>query len=234
LWIETEHTRRNLPLLADLACRSPGIAVAEFDRIGMITQTRLLNRRGFTLVEMLIVVALTGVIAAIAIPMMGNTLGFFRLSGDARNLSNAIALSKMRAASVFSRVRVYIDRGNRTFHMETWDTATNKWVAETGTTSLSQGVVFSFLGVTDPPPNTQGTIAEAQTCRDNAGNPVLNTSCVIFNSRGTPIDAVTAAPLVDAVYITDNTAVYGITIAATGMVRTWKTPPNATPTWVLQ
>jgi prepilin-type N-terminal cleavage/methylation domain-containing protein len=200
----------------------------------MITRKRLLNRRGFTLIEMLFVVALTGVIAAIAIPMMGNTLGFFRLSGDARNLSNAFALSKMRAASVFSRVRVYIDRTTRTFHMETWNSTTNQWVAENGNTTLSQGVVFSFLAVTAAPPNTQGAIAEAATCRDNAGNPVLNTSCVIFNSRGIPIDAVTASPLVDAVYITDNTAVYAVTIAATGMVRTWKTPPNAAPAWVLQ
>jgi prepilin-type N-terminal cleavage/methylation domain-containing protein len=200
----------------------------------MITRKRLLNRRGFTLVEMLFVVALTGVIAAIAIPMMGNTLGFFRLSGDARNISNAIALSKMRAASVFSRVRVYIDRTTRTFHMETWNSTTNQWTAETGNTSLSQGVIFSFLSVSSAPPNTQGTIAEAATCRDNAGTLVLNTSCVIFNSRGIPIDSTTASPVVDAVYVTDNTAVYAITISATGMVRTWKTPPNAVPSWVLQ
>jgi hypothetical protein len=95
-------------------------------------------------------------------------------------------------------------------------------------------VNLAFNPVTTAPPNTQGTIAEAQTCRDNVGNVVANTSCVIFNSRGIPIDGVTASPTVDAVYLTDGTAVYGVTISATGMVRTWKTPPNATPSWVLQ
>lgn len=200
----------------------------------MITRARPLDRRGYSLIEVLFVVALTGVIAAIAVPMMGNSLGFFRLSGDARSLSNAIALSKMRAASVFSRVRVYVDQSGKSFHLETWNSATNQWVADTGNTYLSQGVTFAFNPVTAAPPNTQATIQEAQLCRDNLGATIANTSCVIFNSRGIPIDGATASPVVDAVYVTDGTAVYGVTIAATGMVRTWRTPPTATPSWVQQ
>jgi prepilin-type N-terminal cleavage/methylation domain-containing protein len=200
----------------------------------MITRARLLDRRGYSLIEILLVVALTGVIAAIAVPMMGNSLGFFRLSGDARSLSNSIALSKMRAASVFSRVRVYIDLSARNFHLESWNSTTNQWTADTGNTYLSQGVNFAFNPVTTAPPNTQATIQQAQPCRDNLGAVVTNTACVIFNSRGIPIDGVTAAPVVDAVYVTDGTAVYGVTVAATGMVRSWKTPPNATPNWMLQ
>jgi prepilin-type N-terminal cleavage/methylation domain-containing protein len=200
----------------------------------MTRRTRLLDRRGFSLIEILFVVALTGIIAAIAVPMMGNSLGFFRLSGDARSISNGIALAKMRASSVFSRVRVYIDRGGRSFHIETWDVATNTWVDLSGLNYLSQGVSFGFDPVAEAPPNTQGVIDNAQTCRDDAGNLVANTSCVIFNSRGIPIDGTTGSAKVDAVYVTDHTAVYGVTISATGMVRTWKTPPNAAPAWVLQ
>ena len=201
----------------------------------MIKSARFLDRRGFSLVEMLFVVALTGVVAAIAIPMMGNSLGFFRLSGDARSMSNTVALAKMRAAAVFGKVRVYVDRPGRSFHLETWNSATGQWAADGGTTYLSQGVTFSFGVVNAAPPNTQGTISEAATCKDNMGADIANTSCVIFNSRGIPIDATAAGnPVVDAVYVTDGTAVYSVAVSATGMVRTWKTPPTATPTWVLQ
>src|SRR4051794_10610233 len=64
---------------------------------------------GFTLVETLIVVGLIGVVSAIAVPMFGNAIANFRVSGDARSVSNAMAVAKMRAASNFSRVRLYLD-----------------------------------------------------------------------------------------------------------------------------
>ena len=35
-------------------------------------------------------------------------------------------------------------------------------------------------------------------------------------------------------YITDGNAVYGITVSATGMIRTWRTLPLGTPAWVQQ
>lgn len=203
----------------------------------MITRGRLANRDGYSLVEIMIVVALTGVIAAIAIPMMGNQLGFYRLSGDARSISNSMALAKMRAASVFGRVRVYFDLGGRNYHLETWNAATNKWdpVVGNGTTYLSQGVNFNWLPVTVAPPSTQAVIKEAAICKDAAGNGVLNTSCVIFNSRGVPIDSsANPQPVVDAMYVTDGSAVYAVTISATGMVRTWKTPSTASPQWATQ
>ena len=76
----------------------------------------LRDRRGYSLIEVLTVVAITGVVMVIAVPMMGNLFGFFRLSGDARSISNAIAVAKMRAASDFSRVRIYVDLSGRTFN----------------------------------------------------------------------------------------------------------------------
>jgi prepilin-type N-terminal cleavage/methylation domain-containing protein len=201
----------------------------------MNTRVDCADRRGFSLIEIMFVVALTGVIAAIAIPMMGNSLGFFRLSGDARSVSNAMALAKMRAASVFGKVRVYIDRPSKRFRIETWDAATNQWTSDTGYTYLSQGVTFNFAPVAAAPPNTQGAIGEAAICKNAAGADIANTSCVIFNSRGLPVDSTAAAaPVVDAMYLTDGTAVYGVTISATGMVRTWRTVPTAAPTWILQ
>ena len=78
----------------------------------------------------------------------------------------------------------------------------------------------------------QATIAQAAACTDDMGVPIGNTACLMFNSRGVPIDS-TFAPTVDALYVTDGTAVYGVTVVATGMIRLWHTPPVSTPTWVL-
>ncbi len=85
-----------------------------------------------------------------------------------------------------------------------------------------------------PPPNTQAAIGQAAACTDNAGAAISSTACVTFNSRGLPVDSTGAPTAANAYYLTDNTAVFGITVAATGMVRTWRTPATTTPAWSLQ
>ena len=98
---------------------------------------------------------------------------------------------------------------------------------------MSSGVSFSHGVVTVPPPNTQGTIGQAPLCKDDMNVDIPNTACVMFNSRGVPIDSTSAPTTLDAVYVTDGTAVFGVTVAATGMVRMWRALPVAIPVWTL-
>ena len=200
-----------------------------------VSASRGYGERGFQLLEVLIVMGLTTVIAAIAVPITKNTLGDFRLRGDARNLTNAVSLAKMRAASDFSKARLFVDLSGKSFHVETWQkTGTPAWVAEGGFASLSTNGSFGYGAVSAPPPNTQTTIDQAGACRTAEGTAIGNTACVLFNSRGIPVDS-TGAPIgTGAMYITDSSAVYGVTVSATGLIRLWRTGPTATPTWVLQ
>jgi prepilin-type N-terminal cleavage/methylation domain-containing protein len=204
----------------------------------MVSRVRPLTAdAGFSLVEMMMVVAIIGVLAAITVPMSGNALRFLKVSGDARSLSNATAVTKMRAASKFTQARLYVDISGGTYYIQSWDKSTSSWVTETGTTSLSSTVSFGYGPVTAPPANTQTTIVQAPLCMNTTVSPavaVANTACIIFNSRGLPVDA-TGSPFGnDAIYITDSTAVYGITVAATGFVRLWRTNYTSTPSWSLQ
>ena len=92
------------------------------------------RRNGFSLLEVLMVVGISTVVAAIAVPMMKNTIGDFKLSGDARGLTNAVSLAKLRAASDFSQSRLYVDRDARSYHVEVWakTAVPPDWVTEGG------------------------------------------------------------------------------------------------------
>jgi hypothetical protein len=107
-------------------------------------------------------------------------------------------------------------------------------VTEGETMTIAPVDAFSFGVTATAPPNTQTTIAQAPPCLDNLGAAIDGTACVVFNSRGLPVDATGAPTGIDAFYLTDNVALYGITISATGMLRMWRTPARSAPTWALQ
>lgn len=187
------------------------------------------------MLELVFVLSINLIVAGMAIPMMGNTLGFFRLSGDARAVSNATAVAKMRAAAYFTQTRLFLDLAANRYRVEAWQkTGTPGWVAEGGTITLSPGDAFGFGAVSTAPPNTQATIAQAPGCPDSDGHAIANSACIVFNSRGIPVDATGAPTAIDAVYLTDGTAVYGVTVSATGLIGLWRAGPTATTSWVRQ
>jgi len=60
---------------------------------------------------------------------------------------------------------------------------------------------------------------------------ISNTSCIVFNSRGIPIDSTGAPTANDAFYITDGSTVYAGTMSATGLFQLWRTDIGAA-NWV--
>ena len=199
-----------------------------------IRAMRLCQDQGYSLLEIMLVMMLTVTVAAIAIPMSANALGNFRLSGDARSVSNAVALAKMRAASGFSKARLYVDLSAKRHHIEIYQkTGPPGWVWEGGATSISQGVTIGYGALASPPPSTQSTLAQAPSCLDSLGAVIANTACVVFNSRGIPVDATGAPTVSDAIYLTDGTAVYGTTVIATGTIQLWRSGPT-TAAWTKQ
>jgi type II secretory pathway pseudopilin PulG len=211
--------------------------------------------RGFSTLEVLMVMFVSLVIAAFAIPGFNQVRRTLRISGDARDLNAAINQAKLMAAADFTRARVYIDLGFsnvNTFHVDVWNKAGNGgagcWQVVGDFNNpcltpgvspvqyLSPGVSFGTGGVGAPPPNTQPNgIGQAPRCYNVHGNrfgQVATTACITFSSRGIPIDPNTALPNPnDAVYITDNTQVYAVSVGPTGLSQVWATSANGNGNW---
>jgi Tfp pilus assembly protein FimT len=184
---------------------------------------------------MLMALAITALIAAIAVPFTSNTFAMARLGGDARTIVNAVSLAKMRAAAKFTLARVYVDLAARTHRIEFLQTGvTPVWVPDGGSTALSLNDTFGFDPAMAPPPNTQVAIAQAPACTTGAGAAIAGTACVVFNSRGIPVDSVGAPTGVNAIYITDGSGIYGITLSASGQIRLWRSQFTGAPVWVQQ
>lgn len=187
------------------------------------------------MIELLVVLAIVGVMGAIALPSLRPAAQGYRLAGDARTLTHNMSLAKMRAAAAFTRARLRVDTAARRYSIERWNGT--DWEADGDAQPLSTGISFGYGGITAPPPNTQTTMGEHLPCYDNASPPaaISGTQCVVFNSRGVPIDPLTSGSLGgNGVYLTDGTAVYGTMVGATGLATLYWTPYVTPPAWQKQ
>lgn len=174
--------------------------------------------RGFSTLEVLLVMFVSLIIAAFAVPGFNQVQRTLRISGDARDLNGALNQAKMMAAANFTEARVFIDltpnpngAPPNKFHVDVWNKAGNGgtgcWQVVgdlnnpcfiQGTSPvqyLSPGVGFGFAGLGAPPPNAQPLgIAQGtagQRCTPVNGKRVgqqATSACIQFNSRGIPID----------------------------------------------
>jgi hypothetical protein len=183
--------------------------------------------------ELMVVLAFVGTIMAIALPVISRALASVRMNGAIRGISNAAAVTKTKAGAKFARARLYVDKATNSFHIETWDSTAAQWVVDGGTTALPPNAIFGFAVVATPPLNTQPAIQLAPACLDNAAIPIVNTHCIVFNSRGIPIDNAGAPTTWDALYITDGSTVLGVTISGTGLIGVWTTPSLVAPQWTI-
>ena len=192
--------------------------------------------QGFSLIDVLAVVALIGVLAAMTIPITGGTLSAQRLKGDAQSVKNLVALAKIRASSQFTRARVRVDLDTNSYGLQVWDKTASVWVPEGGTHRTSARVTFGYGNLATPPPDTQVAIGLSPVCTDGVtadANPIPGTACVIFNSRGLPVDGDGALFPRHALYLTGEAGVYATTVTATPLIRSWRSRSD-TAAWTEQ
>lgn len=165
---------------------------------------------GFSMVELMVGLALSMVVAAIAIPSAQNLVRTYRLQGDTNAISSQLSMAKMRAAANFANGQLTFDTGAKTYQTKLCtggcSTASN-WASDGPQLKLSPGISFSY-----------GSISAAAQPQSS----LAQTSPVIFNSRGYPVDSGGAATSNNAIYVTDGQSYRAITVYADGKIAIWR------------
>jgi prepilin-type N-terminal cleavage/methylation domain-containing protein len=168
------------------------------------------NRRGdagFSLLELAIVVFIILAVASFAIPSLRNTMAVYRGSAAAQGIASQLSLAKMRAASGFTRSRINLNTPANTYRREIYDKTTSSYVDDSGQQFLGNTVAFGF-GSIAVPAGGQSTIQQS--------------SHVIFNSRGIPIDDSGTPVGTYAIYVNNEGRYYAVTVNSAGQIKTWR------------
>ena len=127
------------------------------------------SKGGFTLVELIIVVVIMGVIAAMAVPSVITFFDNYRLQGAAREVMLTMQLAKMKAISKNLQYKVdltptggpaggtyLLQEGNKSSGSDTWTTIETHNLSDYANTIL-------YSSTNDPIFNPRGTISNLTT-----------------------------------------------------------------------
>ena len=194
---------------------------------------RLRSNGGYSLVEIMVAMAVLGILGAFAVPMVDSATSGIKLRDQANAIADLIGLAKLRATSEFSRARLYVDLADESYVIQVWDADADAWVSEQAKVDLPFGISFGWGDLDQAPPNTQEDDVPkfAAACVDKDGVAIDKTACIMFNSRGIPIDKDNSPLGGNAFYLTDGTGVRAVTVTATPLIRRWWSSA-AKPNWI--
>lgn len=135
------------------------------------------NIQGFTLVEVMIVVAIIGIISLIAVPNMIGWRGERQLDGAARNFMADMQLAKLKAIREAEDVSVVFDVAGDSYQMIV--DLNNNYILDAGETQ--------FRNITMPPGITISSTSFAgdNTQFDSRGRPNIIGRVTFTNTSGT-------------------------------------------------
>ena len=172
------------------------------------------NKRGFTLIELMIVIGVIGIMAAISTPMIMNWLPNYRLKAAARDLYSNMQKARMVAVKSNQNTAIIFDVANEKYDFcDSWDTT----LAPPACVGNLQSVDFSKMGSGVGYGHGDATSAAATAgVFDNDVTYSSPVDVVVFNSRG--------FGTAGYVYLDHqkNTTTYAVNSLSSGIIRILK------------
>ena len=108
-----------------------------------------MNKKGVTLVELIVVIVIIAIGAALLIPNIGAFLPSYRLRGAARDMVSTMRVAQLKAVSNNMEYQVVIAGGSYVLQRNTGGV----WISEGDTKTLPTGITISSNTFTNPASN---------------------------------------------------------------------------------
>lgn len=189
------------------------------------------NRDGFTLTELMVVGAIVGVMAVIAIPAVGNVIAHYQLQGAVREIATTLQLLRLRAISTnrdtyldFTPGTVTLSNGFYTAFVDLDGGTDNDGTTETEATNLNlNDSLGGYSGVLLPSGvslgwGTWGVDVNKRACEGSGSAPA---AAVTFSAERAKFNPSGSNAKLGTVYLA-NTSIsqfYAVSVAITGRVK---------------
>jgi len=168
----------------------------------MIGHIRRIGNRGFTLVELIVVVVIFGVMAAVGMPLLLNAIAGSRIDGATRQVMYEIRAVQNLAVTRGGDFGFHwgadplVGMAPSIYRVETDPSGACGWPAPADTTATNPDVIRDWYDLAG---DYQGVTIQSVT--DNTGTPVGG---VMFNSRGASMNTCVAVTFPLTITIADT------------------------------
>jgi Tfp pilus assembly protein FimT len=170
------------------------------------------NDKGFSLVELSVLLAMTAILAALSLPMLTSSMHDMQLISDARSIATTMTYAKLSATSQMTHYRLSFDLDNNEWLLEKWNRSTDEFELQQATNDLSRGLANS------------GISFKANSGTAPTGFPTDSSTAVTFNSRGVP-DGVAI------IYLSNDDEDFAVSASLSGKIQIWRYRDNQ---WISQ
>ena len=94
---------------------------------------------GFSAIEILMVVAVSAILSAFAIPSLNTAMKDMQFAADTQSISSALSYTRLKAKSLMNPYRVAFDLENNSWSIEKFNSGTGDWDVEQDVNDLSRG-----------------------------------------------------------------------------------------------
>jgi len=174
---------------------------------------------GFSLTEVVLIVAVLFVVTGISIPLVNNTVRGLQLSSDARQIASSLGYAKAAATAQMTRYQILFHVDGNSWRLQKYNRGTSSFDTE-GTSAHLTGW-HSGTGI----------VLQASSSSAPAGFPTSSSSFIRFNSRGIPVNSSGVPTSNNVIYLTGYGTKFAVTVSLVGRIQVWKYESSG---WVSQ